>query len=56
MCTQVQSVHYVTENIADLTVYERSSDAFQLDNPNITIIRDTVVELNPHLRELYTSG
>lgn len=43
----------ITNNLEEITVFERKSDYFCADNPGITIIEDKVLYVHSNEKELY---
>ena len=43
---QAGSIFRVTDHLDEITVYERSTDKFHLDNPDINIIKCKVLRIN----------
>ena len=43
----------ITNNLEEITVYERKSDYFCSNNPGISLIIDQLIFLNSNQKELY---
>jgi len=53
---QTSSLFRITEHLEELSVYERSTDSFKFDNPNVEIKHCTVTGVRYEHKLIYTRG